>query len=469
MAGAFVDRLVRPARRGVDRLRRPQGVRPARRLLRRAGAGIEPVLGRRRPVRFARHGLVRHDDHRAVRTAGGPARRRVCNRTAQLDARVLGRHGAGGAGQGPDRRRAAGRRAGAVHAGVARLGHLEAPAPGQGTAAVLRHRHAMVRAGGAAQSGTAALLLHPRALGPLFPEGAPPRRRVVLLHRAADPRRAAVAGRAAAKPVRRRATRRARHLPAQADDLHLGRLHLLLLQLFELQAARLHAAYLSGAGIADRRLSGTRLAPQPHAGGRTGAARRPGRHGGGADDRQGAHRHRAGKRLSGGLPELGAGRRHGRRGRRRAGVAARAPAAPRRQVLTLACAGFIATQLVLAGNEPYGKMRSGRALAHSIRAEMGEDTKLYSVGTYDQALTFYVRHTAILVDYFDEFSFGLEQQPELAIPTIDAWIDQCAEDAQNGVKDIAIIEEENYQKLQRRGVPMRVISEDPRRIVVANI
>ena len=138
-------------------------------------------------------------------------------------------------------------------------------------------------------------------------------------------------------------------------------------------------------------------------------------------------------------------------------------------VLTLACAGFIATQLILAGNEPYGKMRSGRALAHSIRAEMGQDTKLYSVGTYDQALTFYLRHTTILVDYFDEFSFGLEQQPELAIPTVDAFVDQWTEDAQNGVKDLAIIEEENYQKLQRRGVPMRVITEDPRRMVVANI
>jgi 4-amino-4-deoxy-L-arabinose transferase-like glycosyltransferase len=34
-----------------------------------------------------------------------------------------------------------------LYAAVARLRHLEAPAPGQGPAAVLRHRHAVVRAG----------------------------------------------------------------------------------------------------------------------------------------------------------------------------------------------------------------------------------------------------------------------------------------------------------------------------------
>ncbi|WP_295995379.1 glycosyltransferase family 39 protein [Rugamonas sp.] len=138
-------------------------------------------------------------------------------------------------------------------------------------------------------------------------------------------------------------------------------------------------------------------------------------------------------------------------------------------VLTLACAGFIATQLILAGNEPYGKMRSGRALAHAMRAELGPDTKLYSVATYDQALTFYARHTAILVDYTDEFRFGLEQQPELALPTIDAFVAQWRADAQHGVKDLAIIEADNYRKLQAQGVPMRVVTEDPRRMVVANI
>jgi 4-amino-4-deoxy-L-arabinose transferase-like glycosyltransferase len=99
-----------------------------------------------------------------------------------------------------------------LYAAVARLRHLEAPAPGQRPAAVLRHRHAVVRAGRPAQSRTAALLLRARALGALLPQDPPPRRRVVLLPRAAGAGHPAVAGRAASagRPPR------ARPLPAQA-------------------------------------------------------------------------------------------------------------------------------------------------------------------------------------------------------------------------------------------------------------
>jgi hypothetical protein len=67
---------------------------------------------------------VGHDDHRPVRLLMAQ-RDGAAPRAAQLDAAVLGRHGAGGAVQGPDRHRAAGRRAGAVHL-FARLGDLEA-------------------------------------------------------------------------------------------------------------------------------------------------------------------------------------------------------------------------------------------------------------------------------------------------------------------------------------------------------
>src|SRR5471032_273939 len=114
MAGPPVDRPVRPGRRAADRLRRQPRVRRPRRLLRRAGARLQPVLGGVRPDRFARHEPVGHDDRGAVRGHGRPARRRRRQRTPQLDAGLLGRHGAGGAGQGPDRPGAAGRGAGAV-------------------------------------------------------------------------------------------------------------------------------------------------------------------------------------------------------------------------------------------------------------------------------------------------------------------------------------------------------------------
>ncbi|MFM9436042.1 4-amino-4-deoxy-L-arabinose transferase-like glycosyltransferase [Janthinobacterium sp. CG_23.3] len=136
-------------------------------------------------------------------------------------------------------------------------------------------------------------------------------------------------------------------------------------------------------------------------------------------------------------------------------------------VLTLACAGFLATHLILAGFEPYGRLRAGVALLPQIRAELGPATTIYSVGTYEQALTFYLGRTVTLVDYSDEFEFGLRQQPALA-RDVDAFVAQWRADAQAGVRDLAILRPDYYAKLRLRGVPMRVVAQDSRRMVVAN-
>ncbi len=137
-------------------------------------------------------------------------------------------------------------------------------------------------------------------------------------------------------------------------------------------------------------------------------------------------------------------------------------------VLTLACAGFIFTQLILAGFESYGLQRAGLALVPKIEAELLPGTKVYSVGTYEQSLPFYLRRTVTLVDYWDEFSFGLKQQPELSIATLDAFVTQWTGDAAAGVRDVAITSDDAYKDLLKRGVPMRIVIQDTRRVVVAN-
>jgi len=138
-------------------------------------------------------------------------------------------------------------------------------------------------------------------------------------------------------------------------------------------------------------------------------------------------------------------------------------------VLTMAVAGFLAVQLILAGFEPYGNLRAGKALAPRIKAELAADTKIYSVGTYEQSMTFYLGRTVTLVDYWDEFTFGLRQQPELSIPTLDAWVAVWKAQTAAGVKAIAILDPDDYAKLKASGLPMRVVAEDARRIAVANI
>jgi 4-amino-4-deoxy-L-arabinose transferase-like glycosyltransferase len=137
-------------------------------------------------------------------------------------------------------------------------------------------------------------------------------------------------------------------------------------------------------------------------------------------------------------------------------------------VLALALAGFASTHLVLAGFEPIGQARAGTALLPALRAELTPATHIYSVGIYEQSLTFYLGRPVILVDYLDEFAFGLAQEPFLAVPTVDKFVAQWRADAADGVMDVAITRNEIVAQLQRDGVPVRIIAADARRSVIAN-
>lgn len=137
-------------------------------------------------------------------------------------------------------------------------------------------------------------------------------------------------------------------------------------------------------------------------------------------------------------------------------------------VVVLAVTGFATTGLILAGFEPIGRARAGAAMLPAIQAELKPDTRIYSVGTYEQSMTFYLQRTTVLVNYTDEFSFGLKQQPELGIPTVAAFAEQWTRDAAAGVRSIAFIRADIYKDLQQKGVPMRVVARDERRTVIAN-
>lgn len=137
-------------------------------------------------------------------------------------------------------------------------------------------------------------------------------------------------------------------------------------------------------------------------------------------------------------------------------------------LLSIALAGFFATHSMLAGFEVYGKDRAGTDLLPAIEAELTPATKLYSVGIYEQSLTYYLRRTVILVDYRDEFAFGLQQQPELSLPGIDDFVLQWTRDTKAGVPDMAIIGLAPYAQLRQRGMPMRVVAQDMRRMVISN-
>jgi 4-amino-4-deoxy-L-arabinose transferase-like glycosyltransferase len=139
-------------------------------------------------------------------------------------------------------------------------------------------------------------------------------------------------------------------------------------------------------------------------------------------------------------------------------------------VVVLAIAGFAGTQLLLVGFEPVGQVRAGVNLLPALKAAGAANpaVKVYSVGIYEQSLTFYLGRPVTLVAYRDEFDFGLQQQPELAIPTIPEFVARWRADAAAGVRDVAITHPEIAADLKRQGVPLRIVAADARRTIIAN-
>jgi 4-amino-4-deoxy-L-arabinose transferase-like glycosyltransferase len=137
-------------------------------------------------------------------------------------------------------------------------------------------------------------------------------------------------------------------------------------------------------------------------------------------------------------------------------------------VVVLALAGFATTELMLSGFEPIAQARAGANMLPAIQRELKADTPIYSVGIYEQSLTFYLQRPVTLVDYSDEFTFGLQQQPHLSIPTQATFRQQWTQAAGRGVRALAITRADIVQAMRAEGLPLRVVAADARRVVIAN-
>jgi len=137
-------------------------------------------------------------------------------------------------------------------------------------------------------------------------------------------------------------------------------------------------------------------------------------------------------------------------------------------IVALGASGFLCMQVLMLGHEPLGTYAAGTIHLPALQAELNEQTPLYAVGQYEQVLPFYLRRTVTLVQHADEMAFGLAQQPELWLPTVDAFVAKWTADRAAGRKSVAIINPAIYDSLLKQGVPMRVIAQDPRRVIVAN-
>jgi 4-amino-4-deoxy-L-arabinose transferase-like glycosyltransferase len=132
-------------------------------------------------------------------------------------------------------------------------------------------------------------------------------------------------------------------------------------------------------------------------------------------------------------------------------------------VLVLAISTLLAAQLGTSGYNTIAKERSAYFIAEAIRPYVKADEPFYSVDTYEQTLPFYLKRTFTLVQYQDEMSFGIIQEPE-------RWIADYASFAkvwQAQPAALAIMPVDTYTRLKQMDFAMKVIYEDPQYVVVS--
>lgn len=138
-------------------------------------------------------------------------------------------------------------------------------------------------------------------------------------------------------------------------------------------------------------------------------------------------------------------------------------------LVVLATGGFVAGQLLMLGHEPFGREKAGVAHLAAIRAEITSHTPIYGVELYEYSLPFYLGRTLIMVSKAEDgMRLGLQQEPHLWLPTLDGFIVAWAEHRARGTNAVAFMRPEMYSRLRKLGVPMRVIGQDARRVIVTN-
>lgn len=136
-------------------------------------------------------------------------------------------------------------------------------------------------------------------------------------------------------------------------------------------------------------------------------------------------------------------------------------------IIVLAVSAYVGGQVVFIGHDQWGKYSAGFYHVPAIQAELKADTPIYAVGRYEQSLPFYLQRTTILVEHPDEMEFGLGIQPQLWIRKRDDFIQQWQEMATANKSAVAFLNPAIYEDFKQKSIPMRVIGNDPKRVIIA--
>ena len=131
-------------------------------------------------------------------------------------------------------------------------------------------------------------------------------------------------------------------------------------------------------------------------------------------------------------------------------------------IVSFASGFFLCAIIAGTGHETLGRAVSGIDLANRVKASIPANVNFYSVRLLDHTMPFYLGRTMIMVEDPDELRFGVNQQPEMWMPTLESFITRWKEDQ----TAYAIMVPEQYIALQDLNLPMQEVDRDSRRVIV---
>jgi len=135
---------------------------------------------------------------------------------------------------------------------------------------------------------------------------------------------------------------------------------------------------------------------------------------------------------------------------------------PQRAVPVASVCATLSTLLLMWGFQAIAVSRSSADEARAIQSHVSDSSPIYAVGTYPQALPFYLKRTITLVGYTGELKMGINSEPEKQIPTLDEFLQHWEQEQQA----VAVVPTKEFEDFTARTSSYRVIYEGPRRTVV---
>ena len=135
-------------------------------------------------------------------------------------------------------------------------------------------------------------------------------------------------------------------------------------------------------------------------------------------------------------------------------------------VITASAASMLCALLVMQGHDACcAPGLSARDFARICRERLREDTVVYSVGTYQQTLPYYLGRRLVLVDYVNEFELGIRAEPGKAIDF--ATFAQRWRSA--ATPSLAALEPRALGLLDGSGLAYRIVAQSPHLVMVERV